>query len=45
MLIIAYELLALVLPPHASENTQQTPNDDAHVPEAFPPLDSHSEVV
>ena len=37
-LMIAYELFALVDPPHAREKTQQTPNDEAHVPDEEPPF-------
>jgi len=44
-LMIAYELFALVDPPHAREKTQQTPNDEAHVPDEEPPLAEHSEAV
>ena len=42
---MAYELLALELPPQAMEKTQQTPNDEAQVPEAVPPRVLHSEEV
>ena len=42
---MAYELLALVLPPQAIENTQHTPKEEAQVPEAVPPRVVHSEVV
>ena len=38
-------LLALLVPPQESENTQQTPNDEAQAPDAEPPLDVHSEEV
>ena len=31
------------MPPHAIENTQQTPKEEAQVPEAVPPLLVHSE--
>ena len=37
--------MALLVPPQAKENTQQTPNDDAHVPDADPPLEVHSVLV
>ena len=38
-LMIAYELFALVDPPQAREKTQQTPNDEAHVPDEEPPFE------
>ena len=38
-------LFALLVPPQESENTQQTPNDEAQAPDAEPPLDVHSEEV
>jgi len=41
----AYELLALLLPPQAMEKTQQTPKDEAQVPDAVPPREEHSEEV
>ena len=31
------------MPPHAIENTQHTPKEEAQVPEAVPPLLVHSE--
>ena len=37
--------MALLVPPQAKENTQQTPNDEAHVPDADPPLAVHSVLV
>ena len=42
---VAYEVLALVLPPHPSENTQQTPKLEAQEPEDEPPKALHSEAV
>ena len=42
---MAYELLALDDPPQAMENTQHTPKEEAQVPEAVPPLASHSDEV
>ena len=42
---MAYVLLALVLPPQDILKTQQTPKEEAHVPEAVPPNEEHSEVV
>ena len=42
---MAYELLALDDPPQLMENTQHTPKEEAQVPEAVPPLASHSEEV
>ena len=42
---MAYELLALDDPPQLMENTQHTPKEEAQVPEAEPPLASHSEAV
>ena len=42
---MAYELLALELPPQAMEKTQQTPKDEAQVPEAVPPRVLHLEEV
>ena len=41
----AYELLALLDDPQLMENTQHTPKEEAQVPEAVPPLASHSEEV
>ena len=40
--MMAYELLALVLAPQAILNTQQTPKEEAQVPEAVPPRLVHS---
>ena len=40
---MAYELLALVLAPHAMEKTQQTPKEEAQEPEPVPPSAVHSD--
>ena len=37
--------MALLVPPQAKEKTQHTPNDEAHVPDADPPLEVHSVLV
>ena len=42
---MAYELFAEVEPPQAMLKTQQTPKDEAHVPEAVPPSVVHSVAV
>ena len=38
-------MLALVLPPHSSENTQHTPKDEAQLPLAVPPNTEHSDAA
>ena len=43
--MVAYELLAVVVAPHARLKTQQTPKDEAQAPEADPPRLVHSEAV
>ena len=35
----------MVVAPHARENTQQIPKEDAQVPEAVPPRLVHSDAV
>ena len=43
--MMAYELLALLVAPQAMLNTQQTPNEEAQVPDADPPNVEHSDDV
>lgn len=43
--MMAYELFALVVAPQEIVNTQHTPNEEAHVPDAVPPSEEHSDVV
>jgi hypothetical protein len=43
--MMAYVLFWVVLSPHARLKTQQTPKDEAQVPDAVPPLLVHSEAV
>ena len=43
--MIAYVLLALLLLPQEMLKTQHTPKEEAHVPEAVPPIEEHSVAV
>ena len=43
--MLAYELLAVVVAPHARLKTQQTPKDEAQEPDEVPPRLVHSVAV
>ena len=45
VLMVAYEVLAVVVAPQEREKTQHTPNEEAQDPEADPPRLVHSSAV